>query len=92
MERALDDPREVGDAIDTVDAFAERPVDLVLVGVLVQVHLLVRMAAVVVGRDVARDHDHRDGIERRVGNAGHRVRQPGPRCVRQTPTLPDARA
>ena len=77
MERALDDPREVGDAIDTVDAFAERPADLGLVGVLVQVHLLVRVAAVVVGRHVAGDHDHRDRIERCVGDAGHRVRQPG---------------
>ena len=49
MERALQIRGVVG-AIDAVDPLAERPVDLELIGVLMQVHLLVRMAAVVVRR------------------------------------------
>ena len=76
MERALHDARQIVDAVDAVDALAERPVDLALVGVLVEVDLLVRVAAEVVRRHVAGDHDHRDRIERRVGDAGARVGQP----------------
>ena len=70
MERALHDARQILDAVDAVDALAERPVDLELIGVLVEVDLLMRMAAVVVRRHVAGDHDHRDRIERGVGDAG----------------------
>ena len=77
MEGALDDARQVARVVDAVDALTERPVDLVLVGVLVQVHFLVRMAAVEVGLHVAGDHHHRDRIERGVGDAGRRVGQPG---------------
>ena len=62
-------------AIDAIDALAERPVDLELVGVLVQVDFLVRMAAVVMRRHVARDDDHRDRIERGIGDAGRGVGQ-----------------
>ena len=76
MERALHDARQIRDAVDAVDALAERPVDLELVGILVQVHFLVRMTAVVMRRHVAGDHDHRDGIERGVGDAGRGVGQP----------------
>ena len=93
VERALDDARQIRDAIDAIDALAERPVDLELIGVLVQVDFLVRMAAVVVRRHVAGDHDHRDRIERGVGDAGaRRWSGPGPRCVSSTPGLPEARA
>ena len=38
-----------------------------------EVDLLVRMLAVEMARDVAGDHHHRDGIERRVGDAGRGV-------------------
>ena len=41
-----------------------------------QIHFLIRMAAVVVRRDVARDHEHRHRNERRVGDAGGRIGQP----------------
>ena len=75
VERALDDARQIGGAIDAVDALAERPVDLELIRVLVQVHFLVRMPAVVVGRHVAGDHHHRDRVERGVGHAGRGVGQ-----------------
>jgi len=49
----------------------------ILIRILVQVEFLVRVATVEVRRNVPRNHDHRDRIERCVGNAGHRVRQPG---------------
>ena len=70
MKRALHDARQIGGAIDAIHAFAERPVDLALIGVLMEVELLVGMAAVVMGRNVAGDHNHRDRIERGVGDAG----------------------
>ena len=63
--------------IDAVDALAERAVDLELVGVLVKVDLLVRMAAVEVRLHVAGDHHHRDRVERGVGDAGRGVGQAG---------------
>ena len=75
VERALDDARQVGGVVDAIDALAERPVDLELIGVLVQVHFLVRMPAVVVRRHVAGDHDHRNRVERGVGDAGGGIGQ-----------------
>ena len=60
MERALHDARQILDAIDAVHALAERPEDLELIGVLMQVHFLMRMPAVVVRRHVAGNHDHRE--------------------------------
>ena len=75
MKRPLDDARQIGDIVDAVDALAERPEDLELIGVLVQVDFLVRMAPVVVRRHVARDYDHRDGIESGVGDPGRGVGQ-----------------
>ena len=69
--------------IDAVDALAERTVDLVLVRVLMEVDLLVRMAAVEVRLHVAGDHDHRDRVERGVGHAGRGVGQPGPEMGQQ---------
>ena len=77
MERALHGPRQVLGAIDAIDALAERPVDLELVGVLVQVDFLMRMPAVVVRRHVAGNDDHRNRIERGVRDTGAGVRQPG---------------
>ena len=75
VEGAFHDPRQVLGAIDAVDALAERPVDLRLVGVLVEIDLLVRVPAVVVGLHVAGDDDHRDRVERGVGDAGGGVGQ-----------------
>ena len=75
MERALHDARQVAGVIDAVDALAERTIDLVLVRVLMEVDLLVRMAAVEVRLHVAGDHDHRDRVERGVGDAGRGVGQ-----------------
>ena len=93
MERALDDARQILDAIDAVDALAERPVDLELVGVLVQVDFLMRVPAVVVRRHVAGDHHHRDRIERRVGDAGAGVGQARARDASAArPACRDARA
>ena len=60
----------------------ERPVDLVLRRVRVQIHFLVRVLAVVMRRHVAGDHHHRDRVERGVGHAGRGVGEPG-REVRQ---------
>ena len=78
VERALHDARQILGAIDAVHALAERPVDLELVGVLMQVHFLMRMPPVVVRLHVAGDDDHRNRIERGVGHAGGRVGQAGP--------------
>ena len=75
MERALHDARQILHAVDAVHALAKRPVDLELVGVLMEIDLLVGVAAVVVRRDIAGNHHHRDRIERRVGDAGARVGQ-----------------
>ena len=75
QERLLDDLGEEFCLLDPPGAFDERPIDLELRRVGVQVHLLVGMTAVVVRRHVAGDDDHRDAIERGVGDAGRRVRQ-----------------
>ena len=48
-----------------------------LVGVATQIELLVRSPPLVVGRDVAGDHEQGDGVERRGCDSGHGVRQPG---------------
>jgi hypothetical protein len=77
MKRPLNDARQISSAIDTIDALAERTIDLRLVRVLVEVELLVRVPAVIMRRDVTRNHDHRDGVERRVGHARRGVRQAG---------------
>ena len=61
--------------LDAVDALTERPIDLVLVRVLVEIDFLVRMPAVEVRLHVAGDHDHRDRVERGVGDAGRGVGQ-----------------
>ncbi len=75
MEGAVHDPRQIRGAIDAIDALAERPVNLELTGVLVQVHFLVRMASLKVRLHVSGDDDHRDRVERRVGHAGGGVGQ-----------------
>ena len=75
MERALENSRQILDAIDAIHALAERPVDLHLARVVVEVHFLMRMASVEVGLDVARDDDHRNRVERGVRHAGRGVRQ-----------------
>ena len=77
VKRALDDARQVADVVDAIDALAERAEDLELIRVLVQVHFLVRMAAVVIARNVAGDHHHRNRIERGIGDAGRRIGEAG---------------
>jgi hypothetical protein len=62
VERTLDRPRKVVGVIDLVDLLAERILDVVLFRILVEVDLLMRMPAEVVGRHVARDDDHRDRV------------------------------
>ena len=83
MERALDRARQVFHPVHAVHALAERPEDLELIGVLVQVHFLVGVAAVVVGRHVAGDHDHRDRVQGGVGHAGGGVGQSRPEVREQ---------
>jgi hypothetical protein len=75
VKGALDDARQVAHVVDAVDALAERPVDLELIRILVKIDLLVRMAPVVITRDVAGNHHHRDRVERRVGHTGGSVGQ-----------------
>jgi hypothetical protein len=76
VKRAFDDAREIFHAIDAIHAFAERPEDLTLIGVLMQVHFLMGMAAIEVRRDVAGNHDHWDRIERRVCHPGRGIGEP----------------
>jgi len=52
-EGALGKPRQVLDPVNAPDALGEGPVNLPLIGIGVEVHLLVGVAPVVVGRDVA---------------------------------------
>ena len=75
QECLLDDLGKEFCPLDPPRPFDERPVDLELRRVGVQVHLLVGMTAVVVRRHVAGDDHHGDAIERGVGDAGRRVRQ-----------------
>ncbi len=72
-ECLFDDFREQVRLIGAPRALDERPIDLVLRRVRVQVHFLVRMLAVVVARNVAGDDDHRHRVERGVRHAGGRV-------------------
>ena len=81
-ERLLDDLGEQMRRIHAPRPLHERPVDLVLRRVGMQVHFLVRMLAEVVRRHVAGNHHHRDRVERRIGHAGRGVGEPG-RQVRQ---------
>jgi hypothetical protein len=83
MERALHHPRKILDAVDAIDALAERPVDLELVRILVEVDLLMRVPPLVVRLRIAGKDDHRDGIERRVGDPGGAIRQSGPQVQQQ---------
>ena len=71
------------DVVDAIDALAERPEDLELIRVLVEVHFLVRMASVVIGRNIAGNHHHRDRIERRIRDAGGGIGEAGPEMRHQ---------
>ena len=57
--------------------FDEGAVYFPLGGVGVEVDLLVGMFAVVMGRDVSRDNNHRDAIQRGVGNTCGAIRETG---------------
>ena len=87
MKRALDHPRQILDAIDSINAFAEGPVNLELIRVLMKVDLLMRMAPVIVRRHVPGDDDHRDRIERGVCDAGACVGEARTEMGQQHPGL-----
>ncbi len=76
VKRPLHDPRQILDAIDAVHTLAERPEDLELIRILMEVDLLVRMTAVEIRGNVAGNHDHRDRVERGIGDAGRGIGQP----------------
>ena len=76
-ERLVDDLGEQLGLVDPPGPLDERPVDLELGAVGVEVDLLVGMSAEVVRRNVAGDDDHRDAVEGGVGDAGRGVREPG---------------
>ena len=86
-ERLLDDFRKQVRPLDAPGALHERPVDLILRGVGVEIHFLVRMLAVIVARHVARNNHHRDRIKRGVRNAGRGVGQPRPEVAQQHRSL-----
>jgi hypothetical protein len=67
-ERLVEDLGEQVCRVDPPGPLDERPVDLPLIGVGVEVDLLVGVLAVVVARHVARDDDHGDRVERGIGH------------------------
>jgi hypothetical protein len=87
VKRALDNARQIANVVDAIDPLAERPEDLELIRVLVEIHFLVRMPAVVVAGNVASDHHHRNRIEGRVGDAGRGVGEAGAEVRHQHPDL-----
>ena len=87
-ERLVEDLGEQVRLVDPPRALDERPVDLELRGVGVQVDLLVRMLAVEVGRHIAGDHHHRHRVECRVRDAGRGVGQAGPEVGQHHRGLP----
>ncbi len=78
MERLVDDLGKKLGPVHPPGALDERPVDLELVGIGVKVDLLVRMLAVEMGGNIARDHHHRNGIQRRRGHPGRGVGEARP--------------
>src|SRR6266513_481590 len=76
MEGALHDARQIFDALHTVDALAKWTIDLALIGIMVQVYLLVRVPAVIVGRNVTSDDHHRYRIESSRRDACARICKP----------------
>ena len=77
QERLVDDLGEQLCPVDPPGALDERPIDLELRSIGVEVDFLMRVAAEVVRRHVAGDDDHRDAVEGGVGDAGCRVGEPG---------------
>jgi len=76
-ERLLDDFREQLRGVHAPGTLHERPINLVLRCVRMQVHLLVRVLAVIMGRHVPGDDHHGDAVEGGVRDAGRRVGEPG---------------
>jgi hypothetical protein len=69
QERFVDDLGEQVRIVDAPRALHERPIDLVLRAVGVQIHFLDAGACRSSAKDVAGNDDHRDAIERGVGDA-----------------------
>ena len=83
QECLVDDLRKQFRIVDAPGALHERPIDLVLRAVGVQVHFLVRMFAEVVRGHIAGDHHHGNAVERRVGDAGRGIGEAGPQVRQQ---------
>src|SRR5437762_9046649 len=88
MESTLHDAGQIFSARNAIDALAERPADLKLVGIEVKVHFLMRMTTVVVGLNVPDDSDQRNRVERGIRDTRDGVRQPRPDVEQQNARLP----
>ena len=77
QEGLLDDLREQVGAIDAPGPLDEGAVDFELRPVGMEVDLLVRVLAEVVGRYVAGDHHHRSAVESRIGDTRRGIGQAG---------------
>ena len=75
---ALGVSRKILRTIDAPGAFAERPIELPLIPVDLQVQLLVRPSTAVVRRHIPGNDNERDGIERGCRRAGDRIHHPRP--------------
>src|ERR1017187_6749307 len=87
VESALHDAWKVVDSIDTIDALTERTAEFELSAIQELVDLLVWVPPEEVGRNIASDHHHRNRIERRIGDAGHRIREAGAQVRHQDARL-----
>ena len=75
VERLFEDFRHEFGAVNPPGPLDEGAVDFPLGRIGVKVDLLVRVLAVVVGRDVARDDHHRDAVKRGIRHACRAIRQ-----------------
>ena len=82
-EGLLEDLREQMGRVHAPGALDERPVDFHLGSIRVQVDLLVRVLPEIVGRHVAGDHHHGNGVQRSVGHARGGVGQAGAQVRQQ---------
>ena len=72
------------ECIEVIQSMTSRPLneltpeeDFILGAIRMHIHFLMRMLAEIIARHVARDEHERDGIERRIGNAGYGVGDAG---------------
>ncbi len=72
VERLVQHARQVGDVLDQIIVFGARPGDAD------RIAFLKRIVADQMRRHLAGDHDQRNGVAQRIGQAGDRIGRAGP--------------